>query len=77
MASAVGACEVMTTGVHACYEDEEVESALDKMGDLQVRRIPVIDRANQLVGIVSLGDFAVEGHDIRAAAEALTDISRP
>jgi CBS domain-containing protein len=67
--------EVMTTRVHACHEDEEVESALDRMGDLQVRRIPVIDRANQLVGIVSLGDFSQRGTgDVEGA---LQDISKP
>ncbi len=67
--------EVMTTQVHACYEDEDVESALDKMGDLQIRRIPVIDRANQLVGIVSLGDFAQR--DTGDVEDALQDISKP
>ncbi len=45
------------------------------MGDLQVRRIPVIDRANQLVGIVALGDFARrEAGDVE---DALQDISKP
>jgi CBS domain-containing protein len=49
---------VMTGQVHSCYEDEDVASVLDKMGDLRVRRIPVLDRAEQRVGIVSLGDIA-------------------
>jgi CBS domain-containing protein len=67
--------EVMTTQVHACYEDEDVDTALDRMGDLQIRRIPVVDRSNQLVGIVSLGDFAQrETGDVE---EALQDISKP
>lgn len=67
--------EVMTTEVHACYEDEDVETALDRMGDLQVRRIPVLDRADRLVGIVSLGDFA--RRDTGDVEDALQDISRP
>lgn len=67
--------EVMTTQVHTCFEDEDVESALDKMGDLQVRRIPVVDRRNQLVGIVSLGDFAQR--DAGDVEDALQDISKP
>jgi CBS domain-containing protein len=67
--------EVMTTQVHACYEDEAVETALDRMGDLQVRRIPVLDREDRLVGIVSLGDFAQrEAGDVE---DALQDISTP
>jgi CBS domain-containing protein/osmotically-inducible protein OsmY len=66
--------EVMTTDVHTCREDEDVESALDKMGDLQVRRIPVVDHADRLVGIVSLGDFAQrETGDVE---DALQDISK-
>lgn len=66
--------DVMTNDVHTCYEDDDVESALDKMGDLQVRRIPVVDHANQLVGIVSLGDFAQrETGDVE---DALQDISK-
>jgi CBS domain-containing protein len=67
--------EVMTGQVHSCYEDEDVASVLDKMGDLQVRRIPVLDRAEQLVGIVSLGDIAQRRTgDVE---EALQDISKP
>lgn len=69
------ASEVMTTQVHSCYEDDDVESALDKMGNLQVRRIPVLDHTDQLVGIVSLGDFAQR--DTGDVEEALQDISKP
>jgi CBS domain-containing protein/osmotically-inducible protein OsmY len=67
--------EVMTSQVHTCYEDDDVESALDKMGDLQIRRIPVVDRSSQLVGIVSLGDFAQR--DTGDVEDALQDISKP
>jgi CBS domain-containing protein len=67
------ASEVMTSDVHTCREDEDVESALDKMGDLQVRRIPVVDGSGQLVGIVSLGDFAQR--DTGDVEDALQDIS--
>lgn len=67
--------EVMTDPVHSCYEDEDIEAVLDKMGDLQVRRIPVLDRAEQLVGIVSLGDFA--HHETGDVEEALQGISTP
>ena len=67
--------DAMTRDVRACREDEDVESALDRMRDLQVRRIPVLDRDGRLVGIVSLGDFAIrEAGDLQ---ETLQDISRP
>lgn len=68
--------DVMSEGVVWAYEDDTVEEGARKMSEHQVRRLPVVDTDKRLVGIVSLGDFAVEGHDIRAAADALTDISR-
>lgn len=69
--------EVMSDGVTWAYEDDTLEQGAARMSEFQVRRLPVVDRNKRLVGIVSLGDFAVEGDDIRAAADALTDISRP
>jgi CBS domain-containing protein len=42
-----------------------------------VRRLPVVNRDKRLVGIVALGDFAVESSEIRPAAEALAKISQP
>lgn len=66
--------DAMTREVHARYEDEDIRDALDTMRDLRVRRIPVLDRDDRLVGIVSLGDFAVqEAGDVR---DALQDISQ-
>jgi CBS domain-containing protein len=49
--------EVMTEGVEVCYEDDEVEQVARKMAQLQVRRLPVLDRQRNLVGIVSIGDL--------------------
>ena len=43
----------------------------------QVRRLPVVDRDKRLVGIVALGDFAVESTEIQPAAKALSEISKP
>jgi len=39
--------------------------------------LPVVNRDNRLVGIVALGDFAVEGSEIQPAAKALSEISKP
>jgi CBS domain-containing protein len=68
--------EVMSTDVKYCFEDEEVDHVLENMGDLQVRRLPVLNRDKRLVGIVSLGDLASNGEAIEAG-HALSDISRP
>jgi CBS domain-containing protein len=68
--------DVMTDDVCYCFEDEDVDHVASNMADLQVRRLPVVNRQKRLVGIVSLGDIAVmDGPD--AAGEALCGISEP
>ena len=47
------------------------------MSQRQVRRLPVVNRDKRLVGIVALGDIAVEGSEIRPASQALAEISKP
>jgi CBS domain-containing protein len=69
--------EVMSEGICWAYEDDSVERAATIMSERQVRRLPVVDRDKRLVGIVSLGDFAVDSADIEPAAEALSGISQP
>ena len=69
--------DVMSTGVAWAYEDDSVEQAAKTMSERQVRRLPVVNRDKRLVGIVALGDFAVERSEIKPAAEALSEISKP
>ncbi len=69
--------DVMSEGIAWAYEDDSVEQAAMIMSERQVRRLPVVDRDKRLVGIVALGDFAVECSEIRPAAQALSEISRP
>jgi CBS domain-containing protein len=69
--------EVMSEGIAWAYEDDSVEHAAHIMSERQVRRLAVVDRETRLVGIVALGDFAVERSEIRPAAEALAEISKP
>ena len=64
--------DVMSEGVAWAYEDDSVEQAAKIMSERQVRRLPVVDRDKRLVGIVALGDFAVESSEIRPAAQALS-----
>jgi CBS domain-containing protein len=69
--------DVMSEGIVWVYEDDSVEEAAQKMSDNQVRRLAVVNRDKRLVGIVALGDFAVQSDDLRPPAEALSEISRP
>jgi CBS-domain-containing membrane protein len=65
----------MSEDVCWCYEDESTDEAEEKMGYLQVRRLPVIDDDRRLVGMVSLGDLVTEGSP--GAGHALRSISTP
>ena len=47
------------------------------MREKQIRRLAVLDRDKRLVGIVSLGDLAVETGDEHLSAETLEKVSQP
>jgi CBS domain-containing protein len=68
--------EVMSEGITWAYEDELVEDAARIMSVHQIRRLPVVNSDKRLVGIVALGDFAVESSELEPAAEALAEISK-
>lgn len=70
--------EIMTEPVIYCYEDDDIQNAGRLMEDNQIRRLVVVDRNDKkLVGIVSLGDLAVDTQDEGFAGEVLERISEP
>ncbi len=69
--------DVMSTDVCYCFDDQEIGDVAANMGDIKVRRLPVVDRNKRLVGILSLGDIAMADDQDREAAEALCGISEP
>ena len=50
--------EVMTKGIHCCREEDDLAKAVRHMEQLQVRRLPVINKSRRMVGILSLGDIS-------------------
>lgn len=50
--------EVMTCNTCCCSPETDIEEANKLMSDLQIRRIPVCDAQNKIVGILTLGDLA-------------------
>lgn len=68
--------EVMSPGVFYCFDDETVGEVAVNMGLQQIRRLPVVNRENRLVGVVSLGDLAARGSN-GAAGQALEGIAQP
>ncbi len=68
--------DVMTHDVDVCYEDQSIEEVAKVMKQDQIRRVIVVNRDDQLAGVVSLGDLA--GHtDVETSGEVLRKISKP
>ena len=66
--------EAMTQEVMYCFEDEDSHHICQNMADIQVRRLPVMNRDKRLIGIVSLSDLARKEAN---TAKALRGIARP
>jgi CBS domain-containing protein len=71
----VTAESVMTKELHTVRPNDRVIEAIRKMGDKQVRRLPVVDREGNLRGIISMADIALETEADRELGEALEEIS--
>jgi CBS domain-containing protein len=68
--------DVMSREVKYCFDDEDIEDVAQNMGEIQVRRLPVLNRQKRLVGILSLADIAHQG-DSDSAGLAMTGIAEP
>ncbi|HXG99064.1 MAG TPA: CBS domain-containing protein [Sphingomicrobium sp.] len=68
--------ELMSTDIVCVRDTDDWAGVAQKMSDAQVRRLPVVNADDQLVGIVSLGDLSREAHP-SAASEALEGVSEP
>jgi CBS domain-containing protein len=67
--------QVMSPKILYCFEDQSVSEVLKNMGDVQVRRLPVVNRDKRLVGLVSLGDLSKASQ--KHAGGALREIAEP
>lgn len=67
--------QVMTTSVITCRGDDDIETALDAMSTQQLRRIPVVDDGNMLLGIIAQADIATRMNEPEKTAEVVKDIS--
>jgi CBS domain-containing protein len=64
-------CQVMTPESVSCFEDQDVTEAARVMEERRIRRLPVLNRQHQLVGLVSLDDVATRTGDPELAGEVL------
>lgn len=69
--------QIMTPDVVYCFEDQDLDDVSCLMESNQIRRILVLNRNKRLVGIVSLGDFAVDADDEHLVGHTLEAVSEP
>ena len=67
--------EFITRDPYTARADDDLKTVLDAMSSRQIRRLPVLDKDNRLVGVVSLGDLSTRVKE-KYAGEALEGISR-
>ena len=69
--------DVMTDKVVTCRGEDDVQKAVEAMAKHQLRRIPVVDHDNMILGIISQADIATRGVQPEKTAEMVKDISQP
>jgi CBS domain-containing protein len=69
--------EIMTPEVVYCIETEDVQDAVESMENRQIRRIVVLTHTQHLVGVLSIGDVAVDTGNQQLAGEVLQKVSEP
>ena len=68
--------DIMSTDIHTAAPNDRVVDVIRKMGNKQVRRIPVVNDNGYLVGMISMADVAIETPEDRELSDALEDISK-
>jgi len=71
----ISAKDIMSTDVIFVSADQDVHEAANLMSEYQIRRLPVLEKG-KLVGILAIGDLAIEKIHINEAGDALSDISQ-
>lgn len=67
---------VMTHQVVTCRADDDLQKALDAMAEHQLRRIPVVDNDNKILGIIAQADVATRVDQPEKTAEMVKEISQ-
>lgn len=68
--------DIMSKDVKWCFEDQSLDEVMETMAASQIRRLPVVSRDKDLVGIFSLGDLATKT-DNEEVGSVLEEISEP
>ncbi len=67
---------VMTHKLVTCRPEDDIQVALDRMSEHQLRRIPIVDDEHKILGIISQADVATRVNQPEKTAEVVKDISK-
>jgi len=67
---------VMTRKLVTCYADDDLQKVVDAMSDNQLRRIPIVDENNKILGLIAQADVVTHFDHPKKAAEMVKEISR-
>jgi CBS domain-containing protein len=68
----------MSSDVRWCFDDQPLDEVMQQMGEVQIRRVPVVNHDKKLVGIVALGDIATKiGTDVEDTLQEISSPSQP
>jgi CBS domain-containing protein len=68
--------DIMSAEIQYCYDDDDLDEVAKNMGDIQVRRLPVVNKDKRLVGILSLADVALADGP-KNVGDAMCGVARP
>ena len=68
--------DLVTSPAIYCFDDQSVDEAAKLMHDNQIRRLVVLSRDKQMVGVISLGDLAMTSND-KLTGDVLQSVSEP
>jgi CBS domain-containing protein len=67
--------EIMTRNPLSCREDDDLEDCLDSMEKRQIRRMPIVDSQDRIIGIIAQADVATRAGEPGKTAELVEEIS--
>jgi len=67
---------IMSRKVVTCRAEDDLQKALDAMSEHQLRRIPVVDNGNKILGIIAQADVATRVNQPEKTAEVVKQISQ-
>lgn len=68
--------EIMSEGIHYCYENDPIETAIEQMKKFKIRRLVVLNTDKRMTGVISMGDIATKCQNAKLCSELVEAVSK-